>query len=81
MLKGKRRISEEKCEETEEMTSGRVDVGYQKIKQTFGEMKKPCVNFKSKNGNPLSRKEERANLLKKTLTALSIDVLSLLFLY
>lgn len=52
------------------LAAGKVDSAYRKIKGTFGERKRCCMNIKSLDGKPLLSKEEKAERWKEHIETL-----------
>ena len=47
------------------MATGKVTAAYRKIKETFREKRKACMNIKSSDGKPLLGREEKAERWKE----------------
>ncbi|XP_049776112.1 uncharacterized protein LOC126163201 [Schistocerca cancellata] len=62
---------EDKCKDVEAyLTRGKIDTAYRKIKETFGDKRNTCINFKSSDGNPVLSKEGKAERWKEYIEGL-----------
>ena len=68
------------CKSIEEnLTAGKIDSAYRKIKGTFGERKRKCMNIRNADGKPILSKEGKAERWKEHIETLyegsELDVL------
>jgi len=61
----------EKCKDIEqELVAGKIDSGYRKIREHFGDKKTKCIKLKDANGNLLLGQKERADRWKEYIEGL-----------